>query len=223
MDSREQDKAKSFLARWSRRKQEAEQHSEVEAREASPQDAAAAPADRATGDVAPVAVEDLPDIESLNAESDFTVFLQTGVPDALKRRALRKLWQVDPAFSEICMLDDYNLDYTDAATVVPNLKTLYQVGKGIVLPEEEAAEAVAGADEEPRLERMEAASGEQPAEFDSAVESQGTGDVDDAAAPDARPRHPGDAIVSGPTTRRRPAPGSTARSARRRRWGDRDT
>src|SRR3546814_3199823 len=39
------------------------------------------------------------------------------------------------------MLDDYNLDYTDAATVVPNLKTLFQVGRGMVLPGEDVEEA----------------------------------------------------------------------------------
>src|SRR3546814_8255463 len=49
--------------------------------------------------------------------------------------------EVDPAFRHICMLDDYNLDYTDAATVVPNLKTLFQVGRGMVLPGEDVEEA----------------------------------------------------------------------------------
>src|SRR3546814_13669801 len=82
----------------------------------------------------------LPDIDALDVGADFTVFMREGVPNALKQRALRRLWQVDPAFRHICMLDDYNLDYTDAATVVPNLKTLFQVGRGLVLPGEDRLE-----------------------------------------------------------------------------------
>src|SRR3546814_15993732 len=83
----------------------------------------------------------LPDIDALDVGADFTVFMREGVPNALKQRALRRLWQVDPAFRHICMLDDYNLDYTDAATVVPNLKKLFQVGRGMVLPGEDVEEA----------------------------------------------------------------------------------
>ena len=37
-----------------------------------------------------------------------------------------------------------NLDYTDAAMVVPNMKTLYQVGRGMVVQAEEALDKVAG-------------------------------------------------------------------------------
>src|SRR3546814_7943007 len=66
--------------------------------------------------------------------------MRKGVPSALRQGALRRLWQVDPAFRHLCMLDDYNLDYTDAATVVPNLRTIYQVGRGMVLPGEDDEE-----------------------------------------------------------------------------------
>src|SRR3546814_1507662 len=110
--------------------------------------------------------------------------MREGVPNALKQRALRRLWQVDPAFRHICMLDDYNLDYTDAATVVPNLKTIYQVGRGMVLPGEDVApetpadgavqEAGLPAPEQPELSQPEPAQLAQqpPAE---AVGSQGSG------------------------------------------------
>lgn len=53
---------------------------------------------------------DLPSIDSLTMESDFTAFLREGVPDHLRKLALRKLWRVDPVFSIIDGLDDYDED-----------------------------------------------------------------------------------------------------------------
>lgn len=48
---------------------------------------------------------DLPSIESLTAESDFTVFMQTGVAKDVQTAALRRLWQLNPAFSRTDGLD----------------------------------------------------------------------------------------------------------------------
>src|SRR5690606_13963943 len=60
----------------------------------------------------------------------------------------------------LCMLDDYNLDYTDAATVVPNLKTIYQVGRGMILPgEDDAEQAQVGGDAPAKLAAPETAAG----------------------------------------------------------------
>src|SRR3546814_9251115 len=87
-----------------------------------------------------VVVEDLPDIESLGMDSDFTVFLQDGVPEALRRKALQRLWRLDPVFANLDGLLEYGEDYTDAATVVENLKTAYRVGRGF-MTDEEVAEA----------------------------------------------------------------------------------
>jgi hypothetical protein len=52
--------------------------------------------------VAPAAVQEvpLPLIDSLTADSDFTVFMQPGVSVALQNAALRVLWRVDPAFNQ---------------------------------------------------------------------------------------------------------------------------
>ncbi len=56
---------------------------------------------------------ELPDIESLTAESDFTVFMRDGVPAELRRLALRKLWTSDPVLANLDGLVDYGEDYTD--------------------------------------------------------------------------------------------------------------
>ena len=67
------------------------------------------PEARSAGDPAPEDL-DLPSIDSLTKESDFTAFLRDGVPDDLRKFALRKLWRIDPVFSIIDGLDDYDED-----------------------------------------------------------------------------------------------------------------
>jgi len=80
-----------FLGRWSRRKL---------AEPAPPAaEAVPAPEDQAPeAEPAPVRPEDLPDIDSLDEHSDYTVFLKEGVPEVLKRKALRRLWRSNPVF-----------------------------------------------------------------------------------------------------------------------------
>jgi len=60
------------------------------------------------------------DIETLDYESDFTVFMNDKVPETLRRMALRKLWRSNPILANIDGLNDYDEDFTDAATVFIN-------------------------------------------------------------------------------------------------------
>jgi hypothetical protein len=55
--------------------------------------------------------EDMPVIESLTPESDYSDFFSPGVSDALRKLALRKLFQGE-AFNIRDGLDDYDDDYT---------------------------------------------------------------------------------------------------------------
>lgn len=223
MAPRQDDDAKGFLSRWSQRKRAAEE--EVPELQES-QQAAPAAAEAAAGDDT-IDPKDLPDIDSLDAGSDYSVFLKKGVPPGLKRKALNKLWQTDPAFRHICMLDDYNLDYTDAAMVVPNLKTLFQVGRGMVLPEEEEA-AAAKAAEQAAAPAEGAAESPDPAEGaqDSVPASEEDSLPSGAQVPQktVRPRMPGTPVVPAAATRGASggasAPPRGERSARQRRWGD---
>ena len=73
---------------------------------------------------------ELPDIESLDSDSDFTGFMKEGVPRDLRRLALRKLWASDPTFNVIDEMVEYGEDYTDAATVVAGMKSAWEVGRG---------------------------------------------------------------------------------------------
>ena len=89
-----------FLSRWSRRKQSLPAD-EDEALpdggpEGGPEGGPAAEAAGPDGQVDPDAgdpevVARLPDIDDMDESSDFAAFLAKGVPEALQRRALRKL------------------------------------------------------------------------------------------------------------------------------------
>ncbi|MBT8460377.1 MAG: DUF3306 domain-containing protein [Boseongicola sp.] len=81
----------------------------------------------------------LPDPESLRMGDDFSVFMTGAVPDRLRRRALRVLWRSNPTLANVDMLVDYGEDFTDAALVVENMQTAYQVGKGMLKHIEEMA------------------------------------------------------------------------------------
>lgn len=74
----------------------------------------------------------LKDPDTLGPGDDFSGFLKQAVPERLRRRALRKLWLSNPLLANLDELVDYGEDYTDAATVVENLQTAYQVGKGML-------------------------------------------------------------------------------------------
>jgi len=81
----------------------------------------------------------LPEIDSLDAGSDYTPFMSDKVSDAIRNRALRKLWRSDPVLACVDGLNDYDEDYTDAAMVVAGMKSDYVVGRGMVDYEAEAA------------------------------------------------------------------------------------
>lgn len=74
----------------------------------------------------------LKDPDSLEVGDDFSAYLKAAVPERLRRRALRKLWLSNPVLANVDNLVDYGEDFTDAAMVVENMQTAYQVGKGML-------------------------------------------------------------------------------------------
>ncbi len=99
----------NFLSRWSRRKRGADAgNSEAEISGEKP-DNRETPADDQTRQLAakdeagrPPAfdVASLPPIESIDAGTDISAFMQTGVPAALRHAALRRAWTADPAIRD---------------------------------------------------------------------------------------------------------------------------
>ncbi len=106
-DSTEQE---SFLSRWSRRKSGAGD-SPVEPSEEVP-DSAEDPAVVEPSEDSPVLTdEDMPPIESLDQDSDYSGFMSSGVSEKLRKMALRKLFQ-SAGFNIRDGLDDYDDDFT---------------------------------------------------------------------------------------------------------------
>ena len=151
MNDQPENDGEGFVARWSRRKIEEKEpskdtKSEVsKLEESAPLDADSTQDEGDEGDEGKTNVDDLPDVETLNESSDYTPFLKDGVPEKLKRLALRKLWKSNPIFGFIDGLDDYDEDYSAIGMVAQEIFTNYKPGKGMVDPdetEEEIDEAV---------------------------------------------------------------------------------
>lgn len=114
-----------FLTRWSRRKR----MSETGAAADDPPDpvAAEAAAERArAAEAAAVEAEEEAnrraaeaiDPATLGYGDDFSVFLRRGVPEALRRDALRRFFHSDPLLANLDGLNDYDLDFNDPAHLV---------------------------------------------------------------------------------------------------------
>jgi hypothetical protein len=107
-----------FLSRWSRRKRgeevpepEAAPPAEIPFAEAAPVAPEAPEAQATTPPEPEFDVSTLPPIETLDASSDFTVFLKPGVPEALRTAALRKAWLADPLIRDYMSPLDYAWDF----------------------------------------------------------------------------------------------------------------
>jgi lysozyme family protein len=131
----------NFARRWSRRKQAVREEQEQEQPAVPLNEADKSEPGMSAEDRTEAAPEDLPDIESLDADSDYRVFMRDNVPEELRTLALRKLWRSNPLFSIIDGLDEYCEDFTDAALVPKGgVTSAYKVGRGYA---EEVAEKVA--------------------------------------------------------------------------------
>lgn len=113
----------------------------------------------------------MPEPEALESSEQVQEFLRAALPKRLKTRALRQLWKLNPVLANIDGLVDYGEDFTDSATVVENLQTVYQVGKGMISRLTEVEEELDPApepeidivEEEPQPEIAEATPPEAPA------------------------------------------------------------
>jgi hypothetical protein len=104
-----------FLARWSRRKQEAKAHRAELAPEKAAEQGSAAPPDRPVVEPAlhEADLDHLPPLESIDAATDITAFLRKGIPQELGRAALRRAWSTDPAIRDFVGLAENAWDFND--------------------------------------------------------------------------------------------------------------
>ena len=113
----------NFLSRWSRRKQIAKDEAllaepeeplkkvSLEADLDADQALEVQAVDQELEPEPALTDEDMPPIESLNEESDFSMFMSRGVSDELRNLALKKLFKA-AVFNVRDGLDEYDEDYT---------------------------------------------------------------------------------------------------------------
>jgi hypothetical protein len=115
-----EDGKEAFLHRWSRRKHEAENEKQLPAAEEKP-----APA--------------LPPVDKLTPESDFTGFMHPKVEDALRRVALKKLFN-DPHFNTPDPFEPFSGDWTVGEAIPPDMLATLNQAKRHLFSEEKKEE-----------------------------------------------------------------------------------
>ncbi len=152
------DEDQPFLSRWSRRKA-----SSREATQPTIGDGHEDIADAAQADEPSLVLEETEDEQALSDDAlceryelmhpdkcetpeQLDGYFSRPLPDRIRQLAMRRLWRINPLFRFADEMVEYGEDYTDAATVIPDMKTAYQVGKGyfdkLFLDKDEDSEAV---------------------------------------------------------------------------------
>lgn len=128
--------AESRLQRWARKKAEASKEAEPASSStietAVPPDEQELAVNETLSEHELLAKYDLPDPDAIELGTDITGFLRKEIPELLRRRALRSLWKSNPVLAVLDGLNDYDEDFTDAATAVKGVQTLYKVGEGLI-------------------------------------------------------------------------------------------
>ena len=141
-----------FLSRWSNRKRAVRE--EEAQQKPTPEEASETLEEPAEVEVKDTETEEeilarfnLPSPESLGPGDDFSGFMQSGVPEYLRRRALRRLWRSNPVLANLDGLNDYDEDFTSPEETMKVLKTAYKVGRGFLKDPEEEEESSIATDE----------------------------------------------------------------------------
>ncbi len=188
------DRARDLLTRWSRRKLAAARSDqsasptipETTAEQVVRPDAAAeAPA---------LTDDDMPPIESLTEDSDYSVFLSPKVSEALRQQALQKLFRMSQ-FNVCDGLDDYAEDFTQFAAlgdiVTPEMRQMIEIQKEKVAIARQAAARQAG----PAQQGMSAEPAGEPEQVPDLESNRGV-DGDRQGGDPESPDEPGEHALS---------------------------
>ena len=187
---------------WSRRKAGVETEEKIALQVKDAQETAVLQAEQAEKTDEELLLElDLPNPDEMEMGDDFSAFMSKAVPDRLRRRALRRLWLANPALANLDGLLDYGEDFTDSATVIENLQTAYQVGKGMT---EHVLEMVRQAEEQAKEEAARQLGAEQVEELASGEVPGDMAAVEDAACTDQQRQY--DGTAASKTERTEPGP-----------------
>ncbi|MTI42352.1 uncharacterized protein DUF3306 [Roseibium hamelinense] len=198
------DPEEGFLQRWSRRKrgEGADQPSDPvaqtdadfasEERTENPDQTATASSTVDEEAEANRKAAEAVDLDSLTADSDFTVFMKRGVPAALKTAALRKLWRSDPVFAVLDGLNDYDENFRTAQLFPEGVRSAWKVGEGYREKAEQMAAEKAAMTDDPQPgqpdEEVPSAEG-RPALSEDAVPLEAAGS-DEQSRPDGHVEDP---------------------------------
>ena len=191
----------SFFSRWSRQK--SLNRELTQAREAAvPKVPVVADAElaagRATAPLAPVAKTDdtqapvsspqtspdIPtqaDVDALAVGADVSRFLQSGVAEAVRGAALKKLF-ADPAYNVISEMDDYVEDYSQMVKLSATELRQLQQSKDLYLFEDPPWKVEAKARDAAAKQAAEEQAAEGPATEDTVVEDAAAEQTADAAS-----------------------------------------
>ena len=194
-----------FLARWSRRKSMARRESEslnlaptpvsADSLEAIPKSADVdTDADTDAEPARLLTDADMPPLESLGPDSDYSGFLSRGVSEALRRKALARLFR-SPAYNIVDGLDDYAEDFTKFAPLGDIVTTdmRHQLEQRLKRLTDDSADAASETETETEIE-TEAEAGAGIDDSDDAARLSQV-DADGAKQPDQAepldpPEHP---------------------------------
>ena len=120
-------KEEGFVSRWSRRKQQvAKEEGEQKVNSTSVVEEEIVDPEQLKAEKLEVlnklTDEDMPDIETLNEDSDFSAFMSTSVSEGLRRLALKKLF-MGASYNIRDGLDEYDGDYTKFEKMPSNMIT----------------------------------------------------------------------------------------------------
>ena len=190
-----------FAARWSRRKRQVAAEAEAEATAPDAEALAAEDEARRSEEEANRLAAEAVDLDALGYGDDFSVFLRRGVPDLLRRKALRRFFNSDPLLANLDGLNDYDEDYNAPAQVV--YKSSWNAARGYLTEADEIARD-AGARREQAGEALDVVAPAAPDAPDAAaeeVEGPATGEAQ--AVPEADPKEASRCRPRRRSTRRR--------------------
>lgn len=122
----------NLFSRWSRRKRRvAEEELAQPPAEVEPTEPVQEP-ETPEAEAALLERLNLPSPESLKAGDDFSAFMKAGVPEFLRKRALRVLWRSNPVLANLDGLNDYDDDFRSPELTQKVLATAYKVGRGLL-------------------------------------------------------------------------------------------
>ncbi|MBR0816670.1 DUF3306 domain-containing protein [Bradyrhizobium liaoningense] len=101
-----------FLARWSRRKQQAKT-SATPPEPGMHDEVPSMPRPAAEENAPEFDLSSLPSIDQITSATDMTAFLRKGIPQELTRAALRRAWSADPAIRDFVGLAENAWDFND--------------------------------------------------------------------------------------------------------------